>query len=214
MRLPSLTETPLPGDYPSSFVSTMTKQQHASLNTLLNGAVQDGAGAVRFAREQHVDALYAPPPGLLESIGHAGGHGHNDKVRVSRDKRGAVVATIVKTRVADLNVHSPAEAFDWRISLSTETPVQFEPAPAQLPVNVREKDRAVYMADTCRVDLTVVTTKQGSRPPALSYELEIEVLDAPGLIAEGEKEERGEPNVFDDVLQSVLDTARLIIRNV
>lgn len=36
----------------------------------------------------------------------------------------------------------------------------------------------------------------------------------PTLIAEGEKEERGEPNRFDEILQSVLDTARMLIRNV
>lgn len=188
----------------------MSKQQHASINNLLNSAVQDSRGAVRFSREQHVDSLYPPPPGLLESIGHHGSH--NDKVRVSTDRGGNVVGTIVKTRLADLNVYSPGECFDWRVSLSTETPVQFEPN--SQPVNVREKDRAVYRADTCRVDLTVVTSRQGNKQPSLSYELEIEVLDAPGLIAEGEKEERGEPNVFDEVLQSVLDTARLIIRNV
>lgn len=209
MRLPALSETLLPPDYPSTFSSTMSKAQHASINNLLNSAVRDSRGAVRFSREQHVDSLYAPPPGFLEGHGH---HGHNDKVRVSTDRGGAVVATIVKTRLADLNVYSPGECFDWRVSLSTETPLPFEPA--NPPVNVREKDRAVYRADTCRVDLTVVTSRQGTRPPALTYELEIEVLDAPGLIAEGEKEERGEPNVFDEVLQSVLDTARLIIRNV
>lgn len=187
----------------------MSKQQHASINNLLNTAVRDSQGAVRFSREQHIDSLYTPPPGFLEEHGF---HGHNDKVRISTDRSGAVVATIVKTRLADLNVHSPGEVFDWRVSLSTETPIEFEPT--HPPINVREKDRAVYSADTCRVDLTVVTSKQGGKQPQLSYELEIEVLDAPRLIEEGEKEERGEPNVFDDVLQSVLDTARMIIRNV
>lgn len=50
--------------------------------------------------------------------------------------------------------------------------------------------------------------------PTVTYELEIEVLDVPSLIAEGEKEERGEDNRFDEMLQSVLDTARMLIRNV
>jgi polynucleotide 5'-triphosphatase len=52
-------------------------------------------------------------------------------------------------------------------------------------------------------------------PSSKSYELEIEILDAPALIAEGEKEERGDPdNRFDEIIQSCLDTVRLIIRNV
>lgn len=36
----------------------------------------------------------------------------------------------------------------------------------------------------------------------------------PALLAEGEKEERGEPNRFDEILQSCLDTVRMLIRNV
>jgi hypothetical protein len=50
--------------------------------------------------------------------------------------------------------------------------------------------------------------------PTVSYELEVEILDVPALIAEGEKEERGEPSRFDEILQSVLDTTRMLIRNV
>ena len=51
-------------------------------------------------------------------------------------------------------------------------------------------------------------------PAIISYELEIEILDAPALIAEGHKEERGEPNRFDEILQSCLDTVRMLVRNV
>lgn len=48
----------------------------------------------------------------------------------------------------------------------------------------------------------------------MSYELEIEIRDVPALIAEGEKEMAGHPSRFDEMLQSVLDTARMLIRNV
>ena len=51
-------------------------------------------------------------------------------------------------------------------------------------------------------------------PATNSYEIEIEVLDVPALVAEGEKEEQGLPNRFDEILQSCLDSARMLIRNV
>lgn len=192
----------------------MSKKQHGSLNELLNSVVSGGGGVVRFARERHVDSFYTSH----------NPEGPSEKVRVTRDRAGHHVASVVKTRIADLNVHSPGEVFDWRISLNTETPVEFDEA-GRPPGAVREKDRAVYTGDTCRVDLTFVRTHskghaaqaaqgQPQGEGSTSYELEIEVLDAPRLIAEGDKEARGEPNVFDDVLQSVLDTARMIIRNV
>ena len=46
-----------------------------------------------------------------------------------------------------------------------------------------------------------------------TYELELEILDVSALIAEGEKEERNEPNRFDEILQSCLDSVRMLIRN-
>jgi polynucleotide 5'-triphosphatase len=97
--------------------------------------------------------------------------------------------------------------------------------PSGPPASTREKDRACYRHQLCQVDLTVVTTRvrlahiqcfladrqnaDGS-PPSLSYELEIEILDVPALLAEGAKDS----DLFDDMLQSVLDTARMLIRNV
>lgn len=47
----------------------------------------------------------------------------------------------------------------------------------------------------------------------MTYELEIEVRDAPALIAEGEKDAAGLPNRFEDMLQSILDTVRILVKN-
>jgi hypothetical protein len=44
--------------------------------------------------------------------------------------------------------------------------------------------------------------------------VEIEVVNVPALIAEGEKELRGEPNQYDDMVTSILDSARILIRNI
>ena len=56
--------------------------------------------------------------------------------------------------------------------------------------------------------------EQASDRPQITYELEVEILDVPGLIAEGEREEAGQPNRFDEMLQSILDTIRMLVRNV
>lgn len=79
----------------------------------------------------------------------------------------------------------------------------------------REKDRASYRHQLVQVDLSFVKSRFTEDGKASqSFELELEVIDAPALIAEGEKEERGEPNRFDEMVQSCLDSARMLIRNV
>jgi len=47
-------------------------------------------------------------------------------VRVSRDRAGNIVpgGIIRKRRIADLNVFSPREKFDWRVSVSIEEPCE------------------------------------------------------------------------------------------
>ena len=49
---------------------------------------------------------------------------------------------------------------------------------------------------------------------SITFELEIEISNVPALLAEGEREERGQENRFDEILQSCLDTVRMLIRNV
>lgn len=45
------------------------------------------------------------------------------KVRVRKEqKTGRTIQTCHKVRLGDLNVHCPMSKFDWRLSISTETP--------------------------------------------------------------------------------------------
>ncbi|EIW68593.1 hypothetical protein TREMEDRAFT_31680 [Tremella mesenterica DSM 1558] len=205
VRMPTMTEMIMPPNYPiGPFSSNMTKTQNQSLNRLLNSATESSLSTpfpIRFFRAQHVDSFH-------EMSGPGRG-----KVRVSRDKNGNVVegGCIVKNRIGDLNVYSPQEVFDWRVSVSTEEPVPLPSGPAFM---VREKDRACYRHQLVQVDLTVVTMRDDKGKPTLSYEIEIELLDVPTLLAEGEKELSGQPNKFDEILQSFLDTVRMLIRNV
>lgn len=95
--------------------------------------------------------------------------------------------------------------------------------PAARPSMRRYKDRMSYKHQLCQVDLTKVTVmvclpfekaahiQDGSQ--AISYEIEVEVLDVHTLLAEGAKEAQGQPSMFDDALQSILDSVRMLAKN-
>lgn len=87
---------------------------------------------------------------------------------------GHVVQAVEKRRIADLNVYCPGMAYDFRISVNTETPCKFTSrltvggvcnadagdvlgeVPTGNAKSVRYKDRACYRHQVCRVDLTSV----------------------------------------------------------
>lgn len=100
-----------------------------------------------FQRVQQVDSFY---------------NARGGKVRVSRDREGNVVknGVIRKRRLGDLNIVSPREAFDWRISCNVEEVVEMPDGEA---LSARDKDRACYEHQLCQVDLTVVTSKVSTR---------------------------------------------------
>ncbi|OCF34019.1 hypothetical protein I316_04365 [Kwoniella heveanensis BCC8398] len=207
VRMPTQSETIVPPDYPlGPFQSTMHPHQYRVLNNLLNSAVQGSQqlprseGRVQFSRSKLNDSFYG-----------YGGRG-GGKVRVSRDRdTGRVVegGVIKKRRVADLNVYCPNMPFDWRISVNVEEPHDM---PTGAPTMTRDKDRACYRHQVCQVDLTHVMSKPLDDPNARStssFEIEIEILDVPTLIHEGQ----AGSDRFDEILQNVLDTARMLIKN-
>ncbi|WVQ76623.1 hypothetical protein IAR50_006296 [Cryptococcus sp. DSM 104548] len=209
ISLPSLSETIIPPDYPiGSFVSTLANQHHKSLNALLNRAVESqaslprDAGRIYFKRSKLIDSFYE-----VKEEGGGGG-----KVRVSRDKMtGEVVESVRKRRVGDCNVFCPQSVYDFRISVNTEEPCEVPEGPPKI---IREKDRACYSHQICRVDLTSVQTfAKPSDPqcrPSHSFELEIEVLNCQRLLAEG----NAQSDRYEEMLQNVLDSARMLVKNV
>nr|XP_018265938.1 uncharacterized protein I303_02315 [Kwoniella dejecticola CBS 10117]OBR88096.1 hypothetical protein I303_02315 [Kwoniella dejecticola CBS 10117] len=203
IRMPTQSEMIVPPDYPlGPFQATMHPQQHKTLNNLLNQAAQQSVslspeqGRVHFTRSKLTDSFH-------------GQGGRSGKVRVSRSREtGEVVEVVKKRRVADMNVYCPGAAFDWRISVNVEEPYEMPDIP---PAMTRDKDRASYRHQVCQVDLTHVMSKQenAQAKPVSSFELEIEVLDVPTLLAEGQ----AQSDRFDEILQNVLDTARMLVKN-
>ncbi|KAI9635602.1 CYTH-like domain-containing protein [Dioszegia hungarica] len=212
ISLPAMTELILPADFKvGPFRSDMSKAQHTSLNQLLNEATAQSHASrsgfdladparpypIKFFRARQADTFYASPG--------------NSKTRVSRDMAtGEVVACIKKRKVADLNVANGLEALDFRVSVSTEESCEM---PEGQPLMTREKDRACYRHQLVQIDLTFVKQLSNGNTTE-TFEVEIEVVNVPALIAEGEKELRGEPNQYDDMVTSILDSARILIRNI
>ena len=123
---------------------------------------------VHYKRRREMDRYFELPPHLQDRLPPCVRSlipaRHTVKARVTYDqKTGAVLAKIVKARVADLEMHMPGCAVDCRISVNLEMdwdgPVEeleaLEAPGAKMPD--RKKDRISYTQGPYQVDLTQVT---------------------------------------------------------
>ncbi|WFD30446.1 mRNA-capping enzyme subunit beta [Malassezia sp. CBS 17886] len=214
IQLPVLTET-IVDMRGIRFESNMSMRQHHHFNKLLNelvacSATQGAHGAVRYSHQREKDYFYD------ETLADTGETVH---LRVTRDaktkqiKPGGVVR---KQRIADLNVYCPRRAFDYRISINTETPMEPPPEHSE-PSYVREKDRLSYSHQNTNVDLTQVTLPEKPQEPA--HELEVEIRDAAQLMHHAQYTRGAEAPTtqdwtpFEDQVLVLLNNVRLLIRN-
>ena len=91
------------------------------------------------------------------------------KVRLTHDqKTGKELAKIVKTRLADIDVYSPQNQVDWRISVNVEMDFQgdmrdlIELDKKGGRAADRNKDRMSYKHQAYQIDLTQVTSAEVS----------------------------------------------------
>ncbi|KAK0536999.1 mRNA-capping enzyme subunit beta [Tilletia horrida] len=216
------------------FVSQVTTPHHSAMNKLLNQLVtytnaKNYSGTkVNYQRQMETDYFHKVdpsilPPGLLESIprpkGFEGNTEREDKLRFTRDRDGKPKHNhaLIKRRLASLEVFCPKRAYDYRISINTETPV---PMPAQdsKPTYWREKNRMTYKHELVQVDLTLVNSTNPMSGSELSHELEIELQDANKLLAAGQ-EARGDGvsqdwTPYDDMCHIFLNNIRMLLRNI
>lgn len=168
--------------YSSSFKTNLSNNleqpQHRRANDFLNNVLYKSAEKnadapprvpLTYRHIREVDSFYELPADQVGSLPEIVRQNHNPRmqmrVRVTRDqKTQEVVRKLIKTRVADLNIHSPSAAFDVRISVNIETPytgdieglVAIAGAPGSGDGN-RSKDRLSYSHLAYQVDLTQVT---------------------------------------------------------
>ncbi|KDN48271.1 hypothetical protein RSAG8_02863, partial [Rhizoctonia solani AG-8 WAC10335] len=198
----SLTECILPPNLPidTRFESNMPLQAHKHYNELLNKLVAQavpGQPRVKYSHTKLVDEFYV--------------EGH-EKTRVTRDeKTGQVAACVRKKRIADLDVHSPKQNVDWRISINLEEPA---PNPVGNPAHTRRKDRISYTHQAFKIDLTQVTSSHNG-PNQLLHELEVEFVNAAELLRHRARRTQLVPgaNPFDDLVRVFVNNVRIMARN-
>lgn len=106
------------------FESNMTVAQHAGYNALLNASVEDSAspsyiGArIKYSHTKEIDYFHSMPNG-----GKCRVTMNVNKDQTITPKPGGIVE---KERIANMNVYSPKQLFDFRISVSTERPGMFD----------------------------------------------------------------------------------------
>lgn len=210
------------------FQSTMTAQQHEALNNFLNDLVKRNLAEAKAHPEKERIGYDHPRENdeffVMNEQGkqqlHEGLRAwlpystkpHEVRVRRTVDKStGAIKAQIIKTRIADQNILNPDCQFDYRISISLETPWD-GPHEFLTPVaslRGRNKDRMSYRHLMYQVDLTQVTHTDD--PTRVEHELEVEVSteairkDLEALYAN--KQSDLEPRI-----RGLIDNVRLLCR--
>lgn len=237
--IPVRTETILSDSTDISFVSQLEIDQHKAINDKLNECVLDSkrpssaTGKPRVPMEykhtKEVDCFYelpvnemnALPPTVRQWVRKNSAR-YRPKVRVTRNgKTGDLLAAIVKTRIADLNVLCPQSEFDYRISVNIEQKYDGDVnaltrciemnhlTQEQTPSPDRRKDRLSYRHQFCQIDLTQVKSDaKESRP---SHELEVEI-DTAALREQGQLTAEGKPSRYEDYIKVFLDNVRTLAR--
>ena len=116
---------------------------------------------------------------------------------------------IEKVRVADLNIHAPNQALDFRISINQEQP---RSKPNSNPVFERNKDRISYQHGGIAFDLTQVKGA-ADKDPDVRHELELEFADSNTLAKEKSKHDRKEPSHYTQMIEIFMNNIRLLSRN-
>lgn len=208
------------------FESQMLEAAHKRMNEFLNKITRDAATTpgrkkIEYTHTRETDSfrtlnntgLSLMPETLMKRNRRP-----DLKLRTSkRDKDGAVTGRIVKLQLAQLQIHSPLDSYDVRISMNlevnldqpeldtmaiTDNPTHDKPAQPD-----RKKDRVSYKHLACQTDLTRVDTP-GLGP---KYELELE-LDANVLRHQQHLLASGQENGFQAVVEGFMDNLTLLMR--
>ncbi|KAI9023781.1 CYTH-like domain-containing protein [Phycomyces nitens] len=210
----ALTETVLnPNKHFSfKFESDMPLEQHKHFNQLLNDRTnktqaKDYRGErIAYKHTKETDRFF---PSMQS----------RNNIRVTTDQQtGRIVPNgiIEKKRIADLNVHSPSNALDYRISVNLEMPrkslvLQLKSKckkPETALSHERHKDRLSYTHGGFTFDLTQVKGAP-EKNEEMRHELEVEFVDA-HLLAEKKKEGNKNRSGYVQMVEMFVNNIRLL----
>ena len=222
------------------FESTMTELQHRHLNNFLNESTRQSLAKASADRAQSLSKVrdsivykHTREVDTFRGLTEAGirklpdfmrDHRKPPKVRITRQQDKGddkILAMIVKSRVADLDIFCPELPVDCRISINYEMAYDGSMDDLLTPENdpseraSRQKDRMSYKHQACQIDLTQVTlgpTRPGSsHQTQKEHELEIELAvdtaqqQAKLLLA-------GKPNSYHSLIGSFCNNIRTLAR--
>ncbi|OAX79636.1 hypothetical protein ACJ72_06042 [Emergomyces africanus] len=243
VRIPALTECILAKDDPSirvGFESSMSLAQHRAVNDFLNDTVKSSISQpgtripLTYAHKKERDTFYEISSSALPPIiQHHLNPRHKPKVRVTTDQQtGAVLARIIKCRIADLDVYSPRTCLDWRISVNLEMNYEGDIGELSSPSDptslvgagpgaprsgARSKDRMSYRHLAYQIDLTqVATTEDVSNHPQSDFEHELEIeISSAEVRRQGDLALAGDPkNQYEELIKGFVDNIRVLARAV
>ncbi|PLW19837.1 hypothetical protein PCANC_01240 [Puccinia coronata f. sp. avenae] len=183
MEYPIATESPILETRDTKFETDMAPSHHANLNRLLNQRVTETNSPGYHGAK--VDYLH------IKEVDEF----HQNKVRVSRDWSGQThlpPRSIIKEKLAHLDIHCPGRPFDFRISVNVEHPVPIPPEYSH-PSYKRVKDRLSYSHQICQIDLTQVKSsdqvalfptslQKEANSSSSTHEVEVEFKDSSQLL--------------------------------
>lgn len=123
----------------------------------------------------------------------------------------ALKAKIIKSRIADLEIYNPGADFDYRISVSIESPWDgnmMSLTPLEEQGAERNKDRVSYRHMAYQIDLTQVSYPDSAKR---EHELEVEI-STEQIRAELGHLTAGRSNRYEDLVKGFVDNVRVLCR--
>lgn len=231
--LPVTSECILNGNARVGFKSSMTEEQHKTLNDFLNKRVAEthptnpqskGRVQIDYLHRRETDKFYELPPSMHGTLPAAVREKlnprHAVKVRVTHDqKSNQILAKIIKARITDLDIYNPQSKLDCRISINFEMKYDGDiediiAAGIGERIPDRNKDRLSYTQSHYQIDLTQVTqttSVNGVNRTEKEHELEIEVSTA-AIQEQGQRAAVGQVEGYLALVEGFLDNYRVLSR--
>jgi hypothetical protein len=135
------------------------------------------------------------------------------RVRITTDlKTNTKKAQIIKSRIADLEIYNPQCAFDFRISISIESPWDGQ-MDHLIPIgdgsNDRMKDRMSYRHGAYQIDLTQISYHGNQKPQ--QHELEVEI-STELIRKELDNLKRQRKSRYEELVRGFIDNVRILCR--
>ena len=223
LNLPVMTETVFDRNAfrRTRFDSSMDLGQHKSFNDFLNQCVQSSHQdpkriPIVYDHRRESDQFYELNPNGVRALPSCvtkwPNQRHETRVRRTNDLETLKLLTsIIKVRIADLEIYNPTQDFDYRISISVECPWNgnnMDLIPLKEHDSERNKDRVSYRHMGYQVDLTQVSYTDGTKQ---QHELEVEI-SAQQLRLELANLSQQKQNRYEELVRGFLDDVRILCR--